>query len=141
MNYAYKNYLYIYNIMLMEENTLLIKKITFKHAFFCFCFRNNFRKQPNKGQTWLGLGQAEVVVKAHQSRWFHFHPSPISEIHQTVTGFRLVALQTGKNQYLDLFVYLEGLNLPHTHSTIQIKIIAQHFHLVLATIILEYNTH
>ena len=60
MNYAYKNYLYIYNIKLMEENTLLIKKITFKHAFFCFCFRNNFRKQPNKGQTlvstWVGRG-------------------------------------------------------------------------------------
>ena len=33
MNYAYENYLYIYNIKLMEENTLLIKKITFKHVF------------------------------------------------------------------------------------------------------------
>ena len=26
MNCTYENYLYIYNIMLMEENTLLIKK-------------------------------------------------------------------------------------------------------------------
>ena len=33
MNYAYENYLYIYNIKLMEENTLLIKKITSKHVF------------------------------------------------------------------------------------------------------------
>ena len=33
MNCAYENYLYIYNIKLMEENTLLIKKITFKHVF------------------------------------------------------------------------------------------------------------
>ena len=30
----YENYLYIYNIKLMEENTLLIKKITFKHVFY-----------------------------------------------------------------------------------------------------------
>ena len=34
MNYAYDNYLYIYNIKLMEENSLLIKKMTFKHVFF-----------------------------------------------------------------------------------------------------------
>ena len=27
------NYVYIYNIKLMEENILLIKKITFKHFF------------------------------------------------------------------------------------------------------------
>ena len=37
MNYAYENYLYIYNIKLMKENTLLIKKITFKHVF-CFIY-------------------------------------------------------------------------------------------------------
>ena len=30
MNYAYENYLYIYNIKLIEENTLLIKK----HVFY-----------------------------------------------------------------------------------------------------------
>ena len=35
MNYAYENYLYIYNIKLIKKN-LLIKKITFKyvHIFF-----------------------------------------------------------------------------------------------------------
>ena len=32
MNCTYENYLYIYNIKLMEENVLLIKKITFKHV-------------------------------------------------------------------------------------------------------------
>ena len=37
MNRAYENYLYIYNIKLMEENTLLIKK-KFKHVFFLFLF-------------------------------------------------------------------------------------------------------
>ena len=35
MNCTYKNYLYIYNIKLFEENTLLIKKIiTLKHVFY-----------------------------------------------------------------------------------------------------------
>ena len=34
MNCAYANYLYIYNIKLMEENILLIKKITFKYVFY-----------------------------------------------------------------------------------------------------------
>ena len=38
MNYVYENYLYIYNIKLMEENTLLIKNITFKHVFFYFIY-------------------------------------------------------------------------------------------------------
>ena len=37
MNCAYENYLYIYTIKLMEENTLLIKKITFKYVF-CFIY-------------------------------------------------------------------------------------------------------
>ena len=37
MNYAYENYLYIYNIKLMEKNILLIKIITFKHVF-CFIY-------------------------------------------------------------------------------------------------------
>ena len=37
MSCVYENYLYIYNIKLMEENTLLIKKITFKHVF-CFTY-------------------------------------------------------------------------------------------------------
>ena len=41
MNCAYENYLYIYNVKLMEENTLLIKKITFKHVF-CFIYSNFF---------------------------------------------------------------------------------------------------
>ena len=41
MNYTYENYLYIYNIKLMEENTLLIKKITFKHVL-CFIYYKNF---------------------------------------------------------------------------------------------------
>ena len=36
MTYVYENYLYIYNIKLMEENILLIKKKTFKHVFFLF---------------------------------------------------------------------------------------------------------
>ena len=39
MNYAYENYLYIYNIKLIEENTLLIKKKTFKHVFCFFYFK------------------------------------------------------------------------------------------------------
>ena len=48
MNYAYENYLYIYNIKLMEENTLLIKKITFKHVFcFIYCKKNFLLTQPN----------------------------------------------------------------------------------------------
>ena len=34
MNNAYENYFYIYNIKLMEENTLLTKKISFKHVFY-----------------------------------------------------------------------------------------------------------
>ena len=33
MNCAYKNYLYIYNIKLIEENVLLIEKTTFKYVF------------------------------------------------------------------------------------------------------------
>ena len=33
MNCIYKNYLYIYNIKLMEENTLLIKKNNFRTCF------------------------------------------------------------------------------------------------------------
>ena len=37
MNCAYENYLYIYNIKSMKENTLLIKKITLKHIF-CFTY-------------------------------------------------------------------------------------------------------
>ena len=41
MNYAYENYLYIYNIKLIEENTLLIKKKTFKHVF-CFIYFKKF---------------------------------------------------------------------------------------------------
>ena len=48
MNCTYKNYLYIYNIKLMEENTLLIKKITFKHVFcFIYCKKNFLLTQPN----------------------------------------------------------------------------------------------
>ena len=35
MNNAYENYFYIYNIKLMEENTLLIKKHNFQ---ICFLF-------------------------------------------------------------------------------------------------------
>ena len=42
MNYKYENYLYIYNIKLMKENTLLIKKITFKHAFDFIYFKKLF---------------------------------------------------------------------------------------------------
>ena len=37
MNYAYKNYLYIYNIKLIEENTLLIKK-NFQTCFLFYLF-------------------------------------------------------------------------------------------------------
>ena len=36
MNCAYENYLYIYNIKLMEENNLLIKKNNFQ-TYFLFC--------------------------------------------------------------------------------------------------------
>ena len=35
MNCTYEKYLYIYNIKIMEENTLLIKK-KIKHVFFVF---------------------------------------------------------------------------------------------------------
>ena len=42
MNYAYENYLYIYNIKLMEENTLLIKKITFKYIFYFTYYKKLF---------------------------------------------------------------------------------------------------
>ena len=38
MNCTYENYLYIYNIKLMKENTLLIKKITFKYVFLFYLF-------------------------------------------------------------------------------------------------------
>ena len=34
MNYTYKNYLYIYNIMLIKENTSLIEKKSFLKNFF-----------------------------------------------------------------------------------------------------------
>ena len=37
MNCAYENYLYIYNIKLMEENIILIKKNNFQ-TFFCFTY-------------------------------------------------------------------------------------------------------
>ena len=42
MNCAYENYLYIYNIKLMEKNTLLIKKITLKYFYFIFENKNYF---------------------------------------------------------------------------------------------------
>ena len=50
MNCAYENYLYIYNIKLMEGNTtLLIKKITFKHVFYFIYYKKTFLlTQPNK---------------------------------------------------------------------------------------------
>ena len=38
MNCAYENYLYIYNIKLMEENTLLIKKNNFQTCFSFYLF-------------------------------------------------------------------------------------------------------
>ena len=38
MNCAYENYLYIYKIKLMEENTLLIKRINFQISFFFYLF-------------------------------------------------------------------------------------------------------
>ena len=48
MNYAYKNYLYIYNIKSMKENTLLIKKTTLKHVFrFYFFLKKKLLTQPN----------------------------------------------------------------------------------------------
>ena len=47
MNCAYENYLYIYNIKLMEENTLLIKKITFKHVFVLLILKTFLLTQPN----------------------------------------------------------------------------------------------
>ena len=40
MNYVYENYLYIYNIKLMEENTLLIKKKLLN--IFCFIYSKYF---------------------------------------------------------------------------------------------------
>ena len=42
MNCAYKNYLYIYNIKLIEENTLIEKKTTSKHVFCFTCFKKHF---------------------------------------------------------------------------------------------------
>ena len=41
MNYVYENYLYIYNIKLMEENTLLIKK-KLSNIFFVLLILNFF---------------------------------------------------------------------------------------------------
>ena len=38
MNCAYENYLYIYNIKLMEENTLLIKQNNFQTCFLFYLF-------------------------------------------------------------------------------------------------------
>ena len=38
MNYAYENYLYIYNIKLIEENNLLIKKNNFQTCFLFYLF-------------------------------------------------------------------------------------------------------
>ena len=42
MNCAYENYLYIYNIKLMEENTLLIKKNNFQTCFLFYLFLKTF---------------------------------------------------------------------------------------------------
>ena len=43
MKCEYKNYLYIYNIKLIEENTLLIEKKTiFKHIFILLVLKNFF---------------------------------------------------------------------------------------------------
>ena len=43
MNFAYKNYLYIYNIKLVEENTLLIeKKNQLSNMFFVLLVLKNF---------------------------------------------------------------------------------------------------
>ena len=39
MNYAYKNYLYIYNIKLIEKNTLLIKNNNFNLFFVLFILK------------------------------------------------------------------------------------------------------
>ena len=41
MNCVYENYLYIYNIKLMEENTLLIKK-NFQKCFLFYLFCKTF---------------------------------------------------------------------------------------------------
>ena len=38
MNYVYEIYLYIYNIKLMEENTLLILKNNFQTYFLFYLF-------------------------------------------------------------------------------------------------------
>ena len=38
MNCAYENYLYIYNIKLIEEITLLIKKNNFQMCFLFYLF-------------------------------------------------------------------------------------------------------
>ena len=42
MNCAYKNYLYIYNIKLIEENTLIEKKNNFQTLFFVLLVLKNF---------------------------------------------------------------------------------------------------
>ena len=49
MNCAYKNYLYIYNIKLMKENILLIKKNLQTCFFFCFIYSKKtfLLAQPN----------------------------------------------------------------------------------------------
>ena len=38
MNYEYENYLYIYNIKLMEKNTLLIKKNNLQTSSLFYLF-------------------------------------------------------------------------------------------------------
>ena len=48
MNCAYKNYLYIYNIKLIEENTLLIKKKQLSNIFFVLFVLKNFFINPTK---------------------------------------------------------------------------------------------
>ena len=47
MNCVYKNYLYIYNIKLIEENVLLIEKTTFKYVFILLILKNFLLTQPN----------------------------------------------------------------------------------------------
>ena len=48
MKCEYKNYLYIYNIKLIEENTLLIEKKTiFKHIFILLVLKNFFINSTN----------------------------------------------------------------------------------------------
>ena len=62
MNYVYENYLYIYNIKLMEENILLIKKKLLN--MFCFIYSKYFFINSTKHFFFLKI--QKIVFKSKQ---------------------------------------------------------------------------